>query len=74
MYWPQTVFCRLRDFQKHQRNTHVNLKNPMEQEILKINYSDDLKYVSLLCKNRFRQKRFLTDHLRFEHDNYTHKV
>ena len=67
-------YSRFKDFLTHERSVHLKLKSPMERVVLNINYSDDLKYECLVCKERFRQKRLLNDHLRFDHDEYRHKV
>ena len=64
----------MQDLRKHERKIHLQLKTPMERVIVVVRYSDDLKYECLLCKERYRQKRFLNDHLRFDHDEYKHKV
>ena len=65
---------RIQDLRKHERKIHLQLKTPMERVIVVVRYSDDLKYECLLCKERYRQKRFLNDHLRFDHNEYKHKV
>ena len=68
------VFLRIQDLRKHERKIHLQRKTAMERVIVVVRYSDDLKYECLLCKERFSQKRFLNDHLRFDHDEYKHKV
>ena len=73
MLW-YVFFPRIQDLRKHERKIHLQLKTPMERVIVVVRYSDDLKYECLLCKERYRQKRFLNDHLRFDHDEYKHKV